>query len=102
MMPGAMTENAYQLDEEIQRELSAYYEYVAPENDQPVDNLFSAKQQTLLKRPLYVSWTPLAAKRQTPDQKRPFLAGAKVGLFYAMAAPPLAPAFFLRPHLQPR
>ena len=55
MMSGAMTENAYQLDEEIQRELNAYYEYVTPENDQPVDNLFSAKQQTLLKRPLYVS-----------------------------------------------
>src|SRR5262245_20243076 len=30
---GTMTENAYQLDEEIQRELDAYYEHVAPEND---------------------------------------------------------------------
>src|SRR5262249_17506475 len=68
----------------------------------PVDNLFSAKQQTLLKRPLYVSWTPLAGKRQTPDQKRPFLADAKVGLFYPMADPPLAPDFFLILPVQPR
>ena len=101
-MPGTEIVNAYQLDEEIQREFNAYYEYVTPENDQPVDNLFSAKQQTLLKRPLYASWTPPAGKPQTQDQKRPFLADAKVGLFYAMAEPPLAPDFFLsldeRPH----
>jgi hypothetical protein len=102
MMPGTVIENAYQLDEEIQRELDAYYEYVAPENDQPVDNLFSAKQQTLLKRPLYASWAPPAGKRQTPGQKRPFLADAKVGLFYAMAEPPLAPDFFLSLDVQPR
>jgi hypothetical protein len=102
MMPGTVIENAYQLDEEIQRELDAYYEYVAPENDQPVDNLFSAKQQTLLKRPLYASWAPPAGKRQTPGQKRPFLADAKVGLFYAMAEPPLAPDFFLSLDVRPR
>jgi len=41
MMPGTMTENAYQLDEEIQRELNAYYEHVVTENDQPVETIFS-------------------------------------------------------------
>lgn len=101
-MHGTIIENAYQVDEEIQRELDSYYEHVAPENDQPVDNLFSAKQQTLLKRPLYASWSPPAGKRQTPGQKRPFLADAKVGLFYAIGEPPLAPDFFLSLDAQPR
>jgi hypothetical protein len=101
-MSGTMTENVYQLDEEIQLELDAYYEQVVTENDQPVDNLFSAKQQTLLKRPLYASWTPPAGTRQAPGEKRPFLADADVGLFYAMGAPPIAPDFFLSLDAQPR
>jgi hypothetical protein len=102
MTPGTMTENTYQLDEEIQRELNAYYEKVVTENDQPLDNLFSAKQQTLLKRPLYASWTPPPGKRQTPGEKRPFLADADIGLFYAIGEPPIAPDFFLSLDAQPR
>ncbi|MGH9849612.1 MAG: Uma2 family endonuclease [Blastocatellia bacterium] len=97
-----MTETAFQLDEEVQRELDAYYEQVVTEDDQPVDNLFSAKQQTLLKRPLYASWTPPAGKRQTPGQKRPFLADADIGVFFAIGEPPIVPDFFLSLDVQPR
>jgi Uma2 family endonuclease len=101
-MSGTMPENAHQLDEEIQLELDLYYEQAAPSNDQPLDNLFSAKQQTLLKRPLYASWTPPPGKRQTPGQKRPFLADANIGLFYSLGEPPVAPDFFLSLDAQPR
>lgn len=52
------------------------------EDDKPVDNPFSAKQQTLLKRPLYSSWTPLASE-DAPEEKRKFLADANVGVFYS-------------------
>ncbi len=101
-MSGTMTETAYQLDEEIQRELEAYYEQVVTEDDQPVDNLFSSKQQRLLARALYSSWEPPAGKRQAPGQKRSFLADSDIGVFYAMGEPPLAPDFFLSLDVQPR
>ena len=101
-MSGTMTETAFQLDEEVRRELAAYYEQVVTEDDQPVDNLFSSKQQRLLARTLYASWTPPAGKRQTPGQKRPFLADADIGVFYAVGEPPIVPDFFLSLDVQPR
>jgi Uma2 family endonuclease len=97
-----MTETAYQLDEEVRRELDAYYEQVVTEDDQPVDNLFSAKQQTLLKRALYASWTPPAGRHQTPGQKRAFLADSDIGVFFAIDRPPRAPDFFLSLDVRPR
>jgi Uma2 family endonuclease len=51
------------------------------EDDTPVDNIFSEKQQRLLTEPLYSSW----------DAGRVFLATANVGLFYAVRQPPLVP-----------
>ena len=51
------------------------------EDDTPVDNLYSEKQQRLLTEPLYSSWKP----------DRLFLAAANVGLFYAIRQPPLVP-----------
>jgi Uma2 family endonuclease len=51
------------------------------EDDTPVDNMFSEKQQRLLTEPLYSSW----------DAGRLFLATANVGLFYAVRQPPLVP-----------
>jgi len=101
-MSGTTTETAYRLDEEIRRELDAYYEQVVTEDDQPVDNLFSAKQQTLLKRPLYASWTPPAGKHQIPGQKRAFLADSDIGVFFAIDRPPRAPDFFLSLDVRPR
>ncbi len=101
-MSGTMTETAFQLDEEVQRELDAYYEQVVTEDDQPVDNFFSSKQQRLLAQTLYASWTPPAGKGQTPGQKRPFLADTNIGVFYAMGEPPIVPDFFLSLDVQPR
>jgi Uma2 family endonuclease len=58
------------------------------EDDTPVDNLFSAKQQRLLVEPLYSSWAG-------PGDDRPFLADANVGVFYSVRRPPLVPDAFL-------
>jgi Uma2 family endonuclease len=55
------------------------------EDDEPVDNIQSAKQQRLLVEPLYTS-RPIDP---------PFLADANVGLFYAVEQPPLVPDAFL-------
>ena len=58
------------------------------EDDTPVDNLLCAKQQRPLVEPLYSSWAG-------PDDGRPFLADANVGVLYAMRQPPVVPNAFL-------
>ena len=58
--------------------------HLETENDDPVDNLFSEKQQRLLTRSLYASWRGGA----TP---RPFLTMANVGLFYSIHRPAVVP-----------
>jgi len=40
---------------EMPSDLQDVINHIVTEDDEPVDNLFSAKQQTLLKRPLYAS-----------------------------------------------
>ena len=59
--------------------------HIITEDDEPVDNLPSEKQQRLLVEPLYVS-------KAVP---RPFLAAANVGIFYALTQPPIVPDMFL-------
>jgi hypothetical protein len=63
-------------------------EHLVTEDDTPVDNLFSEKQQRLLTDPLYASWAG-------PGQGRPFLAMANVGFFYAVEHPPFVPDMLL-------
>jgi hypothetical protein len=63
------------------------------EDDKPVDNLCSAKQQRLLTRALYSSWTPPPTEDR-PEEKRKFLADANVGLFFSPHQLPLVPDFF--------
>lgn len=71
------------------------------EDDEPVDNLFSEKQQRLLTEPLYSSWTP--PPPETPEAEdsndslkpRPFLAAANVGVFFSVHQAPLVPDMFL-------
>jgi Uma2 family endonuclease len=58
------------------------------EDDTPVDNLPSEKQQRLLTEPLYSSWTG-------PGDNRPFLAAANVGVFSQARTPPIVPDMFL-------
>jgi Uma2 family endonuclease len=54
---------------------------IITEDDTPVDNVFSEKQQRLLTEPLFSSW----------DAGRKFVAMANVGLFYTVRQPPLVP-----------
>lgn len=58
------------------------------EDDEPVDNLPSEKQQRLLTEPLYSSWVG-------PDAGRTFLAAANVGVFYLARRPAIVPDMFL-------
>ena len=62
------------------------------EDDEPLDNLFSAKQQRLLVESLYTSWKPI--DRET-GEKRSFFADANVGLYFAVHQPPLVPDMFV-------
>ncbi len=59
-------------------------ENLVTETDDPVDNIFSEKQQRLLPDSLYASWTG-------PGPGRSFIALANVGLFYALRLPPIVP-----------
>ena len=60
-------------------------EQLETEDDAPVDNMPSEKQQRLLVDPLYSSW----------QIDRPFIAAANVGLFRAVSQPPIVPDMFL-------
>jgi Uma2 family endonuclease len=67
--------------ESLSLEESLQIEDLVTEDDTPVDNIFSEKQQRLLTESLYASW----------HLERPFIALANVGLFYAIKKPPLVP-----------
>lgn len=55
-------------------------DHLVTEDDEPVDNIFSEKQQRLLTESLYNSW-----------QGQRFITLANVGLFYAPKQPPIVP-----------
>ncbi len=74
------------------RELWPDMEGLVTEDDTPVDNLFSEKQQRLLTEPLYTAWTGAP--------KMGFLATANVGLFYQPGQPPLVPDAMLSLHVK--
>jgi hypothetical protein len=59
---------------ELPPELRPCLDDLVTEDDTPVDNLFSEKQQRLLTEPLYSSW----------DAGRLFLAASNVGLSHAV------------------
>jgi Uma2 family endonuclease len=58
------------------------------EDETPVDNLPSEKQQRLLTEPLYSAWAG-------PGAGRTFLAAANVGVFYMARNPAIVPDMFL-------
>jgi Uma2 family endonuclease len=60
------------------------------EDDTPVDNFQSAKQQRLLVNSLYDSWKP----------GFPFITDADIGLFYALKTDPIVPDVFLSLNLK--
>jgi hypothetical protein len=59
------------------------FDNLVTEDDEPVDNIFSEKQQRLLTESLYNNWQP--------GQGRSFLTLANVGLFYPQDKTPLVP-----------
>jgi Uma2 family endonuclease len=63
-------------------------EHLVTEDDTPVDNFFSAKNQRLLVEPLYSSWSG-------PPETGKFLVDANVGVFYSIYEPALVPDAFL-------
>jgi Uma2 family endonuclease len=72
----------------LPEELRPNVEHLVTEDDTPVDNVFSEKQQRLLAEPLYSS--PAWAGRG-----RTFVAMTNVGLFYAIRQPPYVPDMLL-------
>ena len=95
LIPPPATENAVanvQDSADDEYELTVDISNLVIEDDTPVDNLFSEKQQRLLTESLYSSWT--GPKSETGDQ-RTFLAAANVGLFASIHQPPLVPDVFL-------
>ena len=70
------------------------YSHIETEDDTPVDNLLSEREQRLLANTLYASWSG-------PGAGRTFLAMTNVGLFYALHSPPYVPdamiSFDVRP-----
>ena len=58
--------------------------HIVTEDDEPVDNIFSAIQQRLLVEPLYSAWSG-------PGEGRRFFAESNIGVFYMLKAPPLVP-----------
>jgi Uma2 family endonuclease len=73
------------LTDQLQSEPQPCLDDLVTEDDTPVDNVFSEKQQRMLTEPLYSSWAP----------GRLFLAASNVGLFYEIRQPPLVPDAFL-------
>ena len=66
---------------------------IVTEDDTPVDNFASEKQQRLLTEPIYTSWSgpPLDAD----GLPRTFVAAANVGMFSTPKEPPIVPDVFL-------
>ncbi len=62
--------------------------HLVTEDDTPVDNIYSEKQQRLLTEALYTSW-------QGPGEGRPFVAFANVGLYSSVHSQPLVPDVML-------
>ncbi len=58
---------------------------IVTEDDEPVDNIFSEKQQRLLAESLNSSWRP----------GRDFIAASNVGIFYDLRKPPVVPDMFV-------
>ena len=82
---------------EIPTNLSTLTRSLVTEDENPVDNLFSAKQRRLLVEPLYSSWQPPALESETEEAIKPrvFLADSDVGIFISPYKPPIAPDMFL-------
>jgi Uma2 family endonuclease len=69
-------------------------DHLVTEDDTPVDNLPSEKNQRLLVEPLYSSW-----KETNPDRK--FLAAANIAVYYQISEPQVVPDMLLSLDVEP-
>lgn len=89
-MSGLLLEESFDLTEAVRNLIT--------EDDEPVDNLYSEKQQRLLVQALYESWMPPPPEDATETQlaqPRPFWASANVGIFRSVHLPGIAPDVFI-------
>ena len=84
----------YLVPPDVVAKVTACVNELVTEDDTPVDNLLSEKQQRLLTEPLYSSWSGPSGALQ-PQSRRPFLVAANVGIFPSLSQPPLVPDVFL-------
>jgi Uma2 family endonuclease len=82
----ARTGHSYEVDEPDESAL-------VTEDDTPVDNIFTEKQERLLTEPLYASWS--GPPPGEDGQPRPFAALANVGLFWSPDESPVVPDVML-------
>ena len=81
ILPAPVSSNALTIPPEALPDVT----HLVTEDDTPVDNIFSEKQQRLLTDALYGGWKPGI----------PFIALANVGVFFAIKQPPLVPDMLL-------
>jgi Uma2 family endonuclease len=90
-MSQGLPETPPMLDEDVIQRVQQAVKNLVTEDDEPVDNICSEKQQRLLTEALYNSWMPLTAD----NQPRPFWAAANVAIFPSLRQPPLVPDVFV-------
>ena len=90
-----MRSTAPSIDPSIAPDVSA----IVTEDDTPVDNLYSEKQQRLLTTTLYASWG--GPPPEEDGAPRRFLATANVGLFVSVREPPLVPDVMVSLDVEP-
>jgi hypothetical protein len=93
--PYLMSEEMREIEAELLREV----ENLVMEDDTPVDNIFSEKEQRLLVEALYDSWKGPVDEQ---GKRGKFTALANVGLFPAIHTPPLVPDVLLSLFVTPR
>lgn len=89
-MSGTVLETSFDLTEAVRN--------LVTEDDEPVDNIFSEKQQRLLVDALYESWMPPLPEDATEtqlSQPRLFWASANVGIFRSVHLPAVVPDVFV-------
>lgn len=79
---------------ETEWDFAELVESLVTDDDEPVDNIFSAKHQRLLTETLYSSWKPLSDEEH-PNEPRPFFADSNIGVFFSVHEPPLVPDVFI-------
>ena len=88
------------LDPTYERPDEPNISHIETEDDAPVDNLFSERQQRLLVEPLYTSWA--GPPPDEDGQPRRFMAAANVGVFSSTTEPPVVPDVFVSLDTAPR